>query len=85
MLPLCPKAPASSECERDLGPCATEGTRRGVRCKAGRPPRPPAPTLARSPMGGRLANPGTWKRIDFGIAMVMFWLAGGLIWAAFSA
>ena len=36
-------------------------------------------------MGGRLANPGTWKRIDFGIAMVMFWLAGGLIWAAFSA
>ena len=29
---------AGNECDRDLGPCATEGTRRGVRCKAGRPP-----------------------------------------------
>ena len=59
MLPLCPKAPASSEYERDPGPCAIEGTRRGVRCKAGRPPRPPALTLARSPSG-----PGVQDRAD---------------------
>ena len=58
-MPLCPKAPASSEYERDPGPCAIEGTRRGVRCKAGRPPRPPALTLARSPHG-----PGVQDRTD---------------------
>ena len=45
MFPLRPKAPASSKYERDPGPRAIEGTRRGVRCKAGRPPRPPALTL----------------------------------------
>ena len=58
-MPLCPKAPASSKYERDPGPCAIEGTRRGVRCKAGRPPRPPALTLARSPLG-----PGVQDRAD---------------------
>ena len=59
MFPLCPKAPASSKHERDPGPCAIEGTRRGVRCKAGRPPRPPALTLARPPPG-----PGVQDRAD---------------------
>ena len=35
-------------------------------------------------IGGRLTSPAAWRRIDLGIALVMFWLAGGLVWAALS-
>lgn len=36
-------------------------------------------------LGGRLTSPNTWVRIDIGIALIMFWLAAGLLWAAFVA
>jgi len=34
-------------------------------------------------MGAHLSSPSLWKRIDIGIALVMFWLAAGLLAAAF--
>jgi L-lysine exporter family protein LysE/ArgO len=36
-------------------------------------------------LGGHLENPKIWSRIDFGIAVVMFWIAAGLIFSAFNA
>ncbi|MCE2518052.1 MAG: amino acid transporter, partial [Alphaproteobacteria bacterium] len=35
-------------------------------------------------IGRGLTSPKIWTRIDFGIAVVMFWIAAGLIWAGFS-
>ena len=34
-------------------------------------------------LGGQLTNPKIWARIDYGIALVMFWLAAGLIITAY--
>lgn len=34
-------------------------------------------------IGRHLTSPGIWKRIDLGIALIMFWLAAGLLAAAF--
>ena len=36
-------------------------------------------------LGGQLTNPKIWARIDYGIALVMFWLAAGLIIAAYNS
>ena len=36
-------------------------------------------------LSGKLKSPTVWRWIDLGLALVMFWLAGGLIWAALSA
>lgn len=33
-------------------------------------------------LGRSLTNPKIWTRIDIGIAMIMFWIASGLLWAA---
>ena len=35
-------------------------------------------------VGGYLRDPKMWRRIDFGIALVMFWIAAGLIFSAVS-
>lgn len=34
-------------------------------------------------LGRSLTNPKIWARIDIGIAIIMFWIASGLLWAAF--
>ena len=34
-------------------------------------------------LGGQLTSPKIWARIDYGIALVMFWLAAGLLVAAY--
>lgn len=34
-------------------------------------------------LGKTLTSPKAWVRIDFGIALLMFWIAAGLVWAAF--
>jgi L-lysine exporter family protein LysE/ArgO len=34
-------------------------------------------------LGGHLTNPKIWVRIDYGIALIMFWLAGSLFVAAY--
>ena len=34
-------------------------------------------------LGGQLTNPKIWARVDYGIALVMFWLAAGLIITAY--
>ena len=36
-------------------------------------------------MGRYLKNPKVWTKIDIGIAVVMFWIAAGLIYSAFNA
>ena len=36
-------------------------------------------------LGGKLTSPRAWRNIDLGIALVMFWLAGWLVWAALSS
>lgn len=36
-------------------------------------------------LGSKLTSSKTWARLDLGIAAVMFWLAGGLIWAALTS
>lgn len=36
-------------------------------------------------MGKYLKSPKVWIRIDIGIALVMFWIASGLIYSAFNA
>lgn len=34
--------------------------------------------------GKTLTSPKIWARIDYSIAILMFWIAGGLIWAGFT-